>query len=129
MTTETTTKFTRPEVLEGRTAKANTPCGSFFLTLNEYNNQLCEVRMLIGKSGNCVRMLFETIAILISVMLQENISKEKITKTLLNQLEANCGNPFFSKDIDEKGNQVKYKSCIDFAITKIIEDMESRDEA
>ena len=114
-------KFKRPECLSGRTSMAKTPCGSFFLTLNECGNQLCEVRMLIGKSGNCVRVLFETIAILISVMLQENISKEKITKTLLNQLEANCGNTIWVEG-------ERYHSCIDYAVTKIIEDIESRED-
>ena len=115
-----TTKWKRPEMLEGRTLLAKTPCGGFYLTLNECDNQLCEVRMLIGKSGNCVRVLFETIAILISVMLQENISKDKITKTLLNQLEANCGNTIW---VDGD----KYTSCIDYAVTKIIEQIEARE--
>ena len=114
------TKFKRPDVLDGYTTMAKTPCGSFFLTLNECDEKLCEVRMLIGKSGNCVRMLFETISILISVMLQENIPKEKITKTLLNQLESNCGNTIWV-------NNEMYRSCIDYAVTKIIEDMESRE--
>lgn len=114
-------KWKRPEVLDGYTTQAKTPCGSFYLTLNECAGELKEVRMVIGKSGNCVRMLFDTIAILISVMLQEGIPKDKITKTLLNQLEANCGNTIW---VD---NQM-YRSCIDYAVTKIIEDMGSRGE-
>ncbi len=113
--------FQRPEALLGYTAKISTACGNFYLTLNEYENKLCEVRMGIGKSGNCVRMLFETIAILVSVMLQSDIPKEKIVKTLLNQLECNCGNAILYKG-------EKYHSCLDYAIRKIIEDMANRGE-
>jgi len=114
-------KFNRPEVLEGYTSRASTPCGSFFLTLNDDGEHLREVRMCIGKSGNCVRMLFETIAILLSVMLQEDIAREKIAKILTKQMEANCGNCFVIK-----GD--KYTSCIDYVIHRILENMASRGE-
>jgi len=121
MTTETTTKFKRPETLDGITAELPTPCGNFYLTLNECGGKLREVRMGIGKSGNCMRMLFETIAILVSVMLQSNIPKDKIVKTLFNQLEGNCGNRIYYKGEE-------YHSCLDYAIRKIIEDMAGRGE-
>ncbi len=121
MTTENK-EFERPEVLEGYTTKIPTPCGTFYLTLNEYDNKLCEVRMRIGKSGNCQRLLFETISILLSVLLQSNISKEKIQKILYHQFGSNCGN----NKIRYKGEE--YHSCIDYVITKIFEDMAGRGE-
>lgn len=114
-------KFKRPEVLEGHTIRHNTPCGHFYLTLNEHDGRLCEVRMGIGKSGNCQRLLFETLALLISVMLQSNIPREKIKKTILNQIGGNCG------EVSWNDGQ-KYHSCVDFAVTKILEDMASREE-
>ena len=113
--------FKRPEVLEGRTLKLNTPCGAFYLTLNEEEGNLREVRMLIGKSGNCVRGLFETIAILLSVLLQSDIPREKIKKTIFNQLECNCGNRIYN-------DGQEYHSCIDFVVQKILEDMAGRGE-
>ena len=115
------TKWKRPEVLEGYTLKLPSPCGSFFLTLNEHEDKLREVRMTIGKSGNCQRLLFETIGILVSVLLQEDIPKEKVAKALVNQLEGCCGNRIYDKGAE-------YTSCIDFMVQKIIEDMGSREE-
>ncbi len=116
------TTYKRPEVLEGRTIKLNTPCGAFYLTLNEDNNKLREVRIRIGKSGNCQRLLFETISILLSVLLQSDIPREKIKKILFHQLSGNCGNDKIWHGGD------KYNSCIDYAITKIFEDLAGRGE-
>lgn len=117
-----TPEYSRPEVLDGYTLKMPTPCGSLYLTLNEDKEKLREVRMRIGKAGNCQRLLFETIAILISVLLQSNISRETIRKALHNQFESNCGND----KIRYKGEE--YHSCIDYVVTKIFEDMASRGE-
>ena len=114
-------QFDRPDVLEGYTLKLPTGhCGSFFLTLNECNNELCEVRMSIGKAGSCTKMLFETVAILISILLQSGMSKEKIKDKLVNRLESYCGNKILAYGEE-------YHSCIDFSIIRIIEDLESRE--
>jgi len=114
-------KFERPIVLTGYTIRADTPCGGFYLTLNECNNKLCEVRMTLGKSGTCFNIMFQTIGILLSVMLQEGIPKEKIKKTLYNQFGGHCGQTIWQDGI-------RYHSCIDYAISKILEDMASRGE-
>lgn len=111
----------RPEVLTGYTSKLPTPCGSLYLTLNEHNDKLCEIRATMGKSGSCYSVMFQTIALLISVMLQSGISEEKIQKALENQFEGSCGNI-----IRYKGEA--YHSCIDYIITRILEDMASRGE-
>ena len=114
-------EFTRPEVLHGYTPKIPTPCGSLYLTLNEFDGKLCEVRATMGKSGSCYNIMFQTITLLISVMLQSGISRNKIQKTLEHQFEGSCGNI-----IRYRGE--KYHSCIDYIVTKILEDMASRGE-
>ena len=111
----------RPEVLHGRTERITTPCGGFYLTLNENDFKLFEVRMLIGKSGSCQRMLFETIAILLSVLLQSGISKEKISDILLKKFESNCGQKFYFKGEE-------YHSCLDFVVRRMIEELGNRGE-
>ena len=113
--------FKRPEVLEGYTQKLETPCGDLYLTLNELERKLYEVRVTMGKSGTCMNIMQQTIALLLSVMLQSGISKEKIHKVLLNQFEGNCGNGTFYKG-------ERYHSCIDFMIKRILEDLASRGE-
>jgi ribonucleoside-diphosphate reductase alpha chain len=111
----------RPEVLNGYTSRIPTPCGSLYLTLNENNDKLCEIRATLGKCGSCMNIMLQTIALLISVMLQSNISREKIQKTLENQFEGGCGNI-----IRYKGEE--YNSCIDYIIRKVLEDMGARGE-
>lgn len=115
------TKVKRPECLEGYTIQQKTACGSLYLTMNELNDKLFEIRMTLGKSGSCYSIMFQTIALLLSVMLQEGISREKIRKTLENQFEGNCGNAFWQ-------DGVYYYSCIDFIVHKILEDLASRGE-
>lgn len=110
-------KWKRPDTLEGYTICQETPCGNFYLTLNHDNGKLVEVRMLIGKSGNCMRGAFEMIAILISTMLQSNIDREKLAKTLEKVMETDCGNTIYGS------NEQKYDSCIDFAVKKIVEEL------
>jgi ribonucleoside-diphosphate reductase alpha chain len=111
----------RPESLEGRTIKLDTNCGSFFLTLNEHEGKLFEVRCLIGKSGNCQRNLFEVIGILLSVLLQSNIDRDKIRKILETHMEANCTNTIW-----HEGD--RYYSCVDFTVKKMLEEMAAREE-
>ena len=111
----------RNEVLDGYTPKLETPCGSLYLTLNEQDDKLCEVRVTMGKSGTCMNIMLQTIALLISVMLQSGIPRDKIKKVLLNQFEGSCGQKIYYKGAE-------YHSCIDFMITKILEDMVARNE-
>jgi ribonucleoside-diphosphate reductase alpha chain len=115
-------KFTRPEVLEGYTIRLKTPCGSLFTTFNECENKLSEVMMTLGRSGTCQNLLFRTISLLMSVLLQSGISKEKVAKALTKQMEGNCGSNKIWCDGEE------YHSCIDFVFKKVLEDMASRGE-
>ncbi len=111
----------RPEVLNGYSPKVDTPCGTLYLTLNELDNQLFEVRTTMGKCGSCFGIMLQTIALLLSVMLQEGIPKQRICDILFKQFEGRCGNI-----IRYKGEE--YYSCVDFIVQKIIEDMASRGE-
>ncbi len=113
--------YKRPEVLQGRTEILKTPCGTLYLTLNEDNGVLREVRLTLGKSGSCYNIMLQTIALFISVMLQSNMSREKIKKTLLNQFEGSCG------QVSWRDGE-PYNSCLHFVINKILEELASRKE-
>ncbi len=111
----------RPEVLEGYTQRLKTPCGDLYLTLNEHEGKLCEVRSILGKSGTCYNIMFQTLSLFLSLMIQEGISKQRICDILFKQFGGGCGQTIFH-------NGEKYSSCIDFMVQKIIEDMASRGE-
>lgn len=113
--------YERPPVLEGRTIKFPTPCGSLYLTINEDKSKVREVRMRLGKVGYCQRLLLETIAILLSVILQSDIPRQKIIKALSHQMESGCG----MGKIWYKGEY--YNSCMDYAVEKILEEIALRE--
>lgn len=111
----------RPEVLIGYSPKVDTPCGTLYLTLNELDGKLFEVRATMGKCGSCYGIMLQTITLFISVMLQEGISKQRICDILFKQFGGSCGQTIWH-------NGEKYSSCVDFMVQKIIEDMASRGE-
>lgn len=113
----------RPEVLTGKTIKAKTNCGSFYLTLNQDDGKLFEIREVLGKSGNCVRNLMEINALLFSILLQLGIENEKVIKTLQKHfVGVKCNSdPFIFK-----GKQ--YKSCTDFIGHMILEELGEKDK-
>ena len=103
----------RPMILSGKTIKVKTECGGLFITLNHDEGELFEVRLNMGKSGNCLRALLEMLGICFSIMLQSGIPKEKLIKTLKKNYEGVvCSNPF---TYEGKPNS----SCMD-AIAKLI---------
>ena len=107
----------RPETLEGKTLKASTDCGSFFLTLNKLDGELFEVRAELGKSGNCVKNLLHLVAVLYSVLLQSDIEKEELIKIIKKNCEGvSCGNAF-------PINGTMYKSCVDWAAQQILREL------
>lgn len=115
-------EFIRPDVLDGRTPKLTTPCGSLFVNLNHCDNKLREVQITLGKSGSCQNLLFRTISLLISVLLQSNVSRENIVKALSHQMEGSCGNGRIYCD------GMQYHSCVDFVLRSIVEEMANRGE-
>ena len=115
---------TRPDTLEGKTLKAKTDCGSFFLTLNKLDGELFEVRAELGKGGNCVKNLLHLVAVLYSVLLQSDIDKKELIKIINKHCNGvACGNSF---PIDG----TMYKSCVDWAAQQILKELkdEKREE-
>jgi hypothetical protein len=115
-------EFIRPDVLEGYTPRLKTPCGSLFVNFNHCDNKLREIQATLGKSGSCQNLLFRTISLLMSVLLQANISRENIVKAISHQMEGSCGNGRIYCD------GIEYLSCIDFILKMTIEDMANRGE-
>ena len=114
--------FKRPEVLEGSTTKLKTPCGAMYVTVNEFEGKLCEVMLTLGRSGTCQNLLFRVTSLLLSVMLQSDIPREKIVKAISKQMEGNCGQGriYF--------NGQEYHSCIDYVFKRITEELLNREE-
>jgi len=107
----------RPDELSGKTIKIRTECGSLFLTLNQHEGELYEIDITLGKSGNCVRGLFNLISRLISLKLQSEMSPKDMRKFVNKHFTGvTCGSP-----IVRKGNS--YTSCIDFVGKKIVEEL------
>jgi ribonucleoside-diphosphate reductase alpha chain len=103
----------RPPVLSGITYKLSSDCGPVYLTCNkEPGNGLTEVFLKLGKSGHCVSTLLNVIAILVSVLLQLGVPKEKLIKTLTKHfIGVNCG---------------QTNSCIDLVGKAIIEEIKEK---
>ncbi len=104
----------RKDVVEGKTIKCKTDCGSLYLTLNKQDNELIEIRITLGKSGSCVRGLLEHIALLYSIILQSDIDKEELIRIFKRHCEkVSCGTPFMK-------NKVNYLSCIDYVASEVL---------
>ena len=107
----------RKEVLAGETIKAVTECGGMYLTLNKQDDELFEVRMEMGKSGNCVKSLLHVIAVLYSVLLQSDVESEDLIKAIKNHLlGVSCGNHFMLKGR-------KHPSCLDWVARVILKEL------
>lgn len=103
----------RAKVLQGKTIKLKTGCGNIFVTLNfDGDGNPNEVFARLGKSGGCPSSQCEAIGRLITLLLREKCSVEKI----VNHLKGiSCHNP-----IGLGANKVT--SCAD-AIGKALEEL------
>lgn len=111
----------RKEVLIGKTMKVKTECGSFYLTLNQQDGNLYEVRMEMGKTGHCQKGMLHLLGVMISNKIQQNEEFKDIRKFFMRHLkEFSCGSPFTT-------GGVSYKSCIDWAGQQILGEL--NDEA
>tara|TARA_Y100000310_G_scaffold155934_1_gene155374 strand:+ start:1095 stop:1442 length:348 start_codon:yes stop_codon:yes gene_type:complete len=107
----------RKEVLKGKTLKVKTECGAVYLTLNKQDKNLFEVRMELGKTGNCQRGLLHLIGVHLSDKLQTVETSKEFEKFILRHYQKfSCGCPFHYKG-------KPYKSCMDWAGEKIIEEL------
>ena len=109
----------RPDCLTGKTHKIKTNCGNFYLTLNLNEDELYEVKMDMGKSGNCVKGMLSAISILYSILLQVGAEKEVLIKTIKRHLlGVNCGESFFHQGKN-------HKSCLDWAAKEILKELKA----
>ena len=111
----------RPDVLKGTTEKIITGCGSMYLTINKNEEEEpCEVRIQIGKSGSCARSLLEVIGVYQSILLQ-HVDNDIIVKKLKKHLrDVNCGAEF---RIGDK----RYGSCIDKFAHRLLQELKEEE--
>jgi len=97
----------RGEVLKGKTLKIPTSCGNVYLTMNMLDKELGEIRIILGKSGNCATSLLERVSVFISSLLQhKETTADKIKLFQKHCKGTTCGNAFMYKG-------KKYLSCLD----------------
>ena len=97
----------RPEVLPSRTHEKATNCGNLYVTVVFLNEKPYEVKIFMGKGGNCAFAFCEAIGNVITRGIQKGHSMEELIKCFA---DINCGNP--KDDI---------KSCAD-AVAQILTD-------
>lgn len=72
----------RPMILNGRTIKMTTGCGSLYVTINESDEGPVELFNTMGKAGGCAASQSEAIGRLVSLGLRSGIKPERIIKNL-----------------------------------------------
>ena len=109
----------RPDCLTGKTHKIKTNCGNFYLTLNLNEEELYEVKMDMGKSGNCVKGMLSAMSILYSILLQMGVDKDILVKTIKRHLlGVSCGELFVHQGKN-------HKSCLDWAAKEILKELKA----
>ena len=79
----------RPEILDGRTHKFKTGCGSLYVTVNrDLAGDVHEVFTAHSKNSGCVAALLNALSRVTSIALRSGVAPEAIAKTMLGQ---NCG--------------------------------------
>ncbi len=72
----------RPRILEGRTIKMETGCGTLYVTINEDEDGFFELFNTMGKAGGCAASQSEAIGRLVSLAWRGGISTDEIVKQL-----------------------------------------------
>ena len=115
-------KKERPDVVNGKTPRFQTNCGKLYITLNKIDEELGEVKIELGKSGHCQKTLLTFIGVLLSKLLQTEITQEELHKFLKkNGVEANCGQHFIIKG-------AKYFSCLDLISRNCIDELNKEEK-
>lgn len=82
----------RNEVLQGRTYKVETSCGSLYVTANRNGGEkLFEVFCRMGKAGGCGEAQLEAIGRMVSLLLRSKIDTEVLIKQLVG---IQCNKPY-----------------------------------
>lgn len=102
----------RPQVLEGRTYKYTTGCGSLYITVNrDLAGSPHELFTAHSKNGGCVSALLNTLSRVTSIALRAGVDASSIVKTMKGQ---DCG---YCREVDE------ISSCADAVGKALQEDM------
>ncbi len=72
----------RPKVLDGRTIKMETGCGTLYITINEDQDGFFELFSTMGKAGGCAASQCEAIGRLVSLAWRSSIPTEEMVKQL-----------------------------------------------
>jgi len=99
----------RPKVLEGKTHKITTGCGSLYVSINLHEGKPFEVFAKLGKAGGCSACTTEALTRVISIGLRAGVDVTEYYETLVN---IGCISPTFSEG-------VKINSCPD-AIAQVL---------
>ena len=78
------TTFERPNTLDSRTHIVETGNGKMYVTVCHYENKPVEIILNLGKSGQILNTLSESLGRVVSIALQNGVPVEEITKTLIN---------------------------------------------
>jgi ribonucleoside-diphosphate reductase alpha chain len=85
----------RPRILKGLTVMQETGLGKLYLTINEMDGKPVEIFAVVGKSGRSTQAKTEAIGRLVSLLLRNGVSVDRIVE----QLEGIIGeHPLPSKD-------------------------------
>lgn len=104
-------KKERPKVLEGRTIKVKTGCGSLYVTVNTNEGHPIELFARLGKAGGCSNSQNEALTRAISLGLRHGVPIEEYVKELKG---LQCPNPLMYPEED------KALSCPD-GIARVLE--------
>ena len=117
----------RERVMDGKTYKVQTGCGSAYITVNtDKDGKPFEVFMVRGKGGGCSAAFSEGICRLVSLCLRSGIGLDEIIKQTS---KIRCSNPILTPDgtitscVDIISNVLKL-----FKNVGVIDDGKSRDK-
>ena len=112
-------KSKRPAVLQGKTIKEKTGCGSIYITLNyDDKGNLFEVRFSMGKAGHCVNTMLIREAVAISKWLQTEVDRDEVISFFKEHwMGVSCNN---AEKLDDK----RFSSCGDVIGRAILEELE-----
>jgi len=115
-------KKTRPDVVDSRTHRLRTQCGTVYFIAGYEKNKLCEITIQVGKSGCCQRGLTEAVSkVTTRILTYEDVDDKEVMDTFMDLVSISCLTPFYYK-----GEQ--YKSCMDCIGQIIVKELKDERE-